>query len=179
MLKKAFFLTLAVAALPFLVALFVKTDYTVEETVVIEQPNVRVFDYVKYLKNQNNYSRWALIDPDMNKTYRGVDGTKGFVSGWQSEHPDVGRGEQEIISLIANTRIDYELRFFAPFEATSPAFMATQAISESQTKVTWGFKGHMDYPMNVMFLFMDIEQTIGDDLHAGLESLKVILEKKS
>jgi hypothetical protein len=39
-----------------------------------------VYDYVKYLKNQNDYSVWAKIDPGMKTEFRGKDGTVGFVS---------------------------------------------------------------------------------------------------
>ena len=51
------------------------------------------------------------MDPDMKKTYRGTDGTVGFVSAWDSEKDDVGKGEQEIIKITDGERIDYELRF--------------------------------------------------------------------
>ena len=70
-----------------------------------------VFDYVKYLKNQDNFSKWASMDPDMQKTYRGTDVTVGFVSAWASDNPDVGVGEQEIKAITAGQRIDFELRF--------------------------------------------------------------------
>jgi hypothetical protein len=55
--------------------------------------------------------------------------------------------------------------------------MITESIDNNTTKVKWGFSGHMDYPMNLMFLFMDFEQIIGDDLQTGLDNLKVIQEK--
>ena len=86
-------------------------------------------------------------------------------------------GEQEIIKITEGKRIDFKLRFFKPFEATEPAFMTTDSISDNQTKVTWGFNGKMNYSMNIMFLFMDFEQMIGDDLQLGLTNLKTELEK--
>ena len=82
----------------------------------------------------------------------------------------------EIINIIPEQRIDFELRFFTPFESTSPAYMTTTLLNPDSTIVTWGFEGHMNYPMNIMFLFMDFEQVIGDDLQIGLDNLKVILE---
>jgi hypothetical protein len=56
--------------------------------------------------------------------------------------------------------------------------MTTESLSANQTLVKWGFTGKMNYPMNLMFLFMDFEKMIGDDLQTGLGNLKVILEKK-
>jgi uncharacterized protein YndB with AHSA1/START domain len=165
-------------AVPLIVALFVKKDYEVEREITINKPKEEVFDYVKFLKNQDNYSKWATMDPEMKKTYRGTDGTVGFVSAWKSDNKDVGKGEQEIMKITEGKRIDFELRFFEPFESTEPAYMTTESVSENQTKVKWGFSGHMDYPMNIMMLFMDFEKMIGDDLDTGLKNLKSVLEAK-
>ena len=56
--------------------------------------------------------------------------------------------------------------------------MITEAVSETQTRVKWGFEGSMAYPMNVMRLFMDMEKMIGDDFSAGLHNLKAKMEKQ-
>ncbi|WP_394130237.1 SRPBCC family protein [Shewanella maritima] len=177
MFKKLLIFFIMLFASPFIVALFVQKDYSVVRSVVIEKPLPEVFAYVKLLKNQNEYSKWAQIDPQMEKSFTGVDGTPGFISAWASEHPDVGVGEQEILSVVDGQRIEYQLRFISPFESTSPAYMQTTAISGQQTQVDWGFSGHMNYPMNIMFLFMDFEAMIGDDLQQGLDNLKVIVEQ--
>ncbi len=177
MIKKILVTIIIIIAIPLVVAMFVKKEYSVEREIVINKPKQEVFDYVKYLKNQDNYSKWATMDPAMKKTYRGTDGTVGFVSAWESENEDVGTGEQEIIKITEGERIDFELRFIKPFEATEPAYMTTEKIAENQTKVKWGFRGHMNYPMNLMMLFMDFEKMIGDDLETGLRKLKTELEK--
>lgn len=177
MIKKLSIVLASIIAIPFFIALFIKSDYAVEQKVTINKPNADVFDYIVQLKNQDSYSKWALIDLNMTKTYQGLDGTVGFISAWDSDNEEVGKGEQEIISITPQQRIDFELRFLSPFESTSPAYMTTTAIEPSKTSVTWGFKGHMKYPMNIMFLFMDFEQVIGEDLKIGLDNLKTILEK--
>ncbi|WP_394391744.1 SRPBCC family protein [Shewanella woodyi] len=177
MLRKILGTIVLLIAIPLIVALFTKQDYEVITSVTIDKPVAEVFDYIKYLKNQDNYSVWAKLDPNMTKSYRGVDASTGFVSAWESLNEEVGVGEQEIISIEQGKRIDYELRFLSPFEAVSPAFMSCESITEKTTKVTWGFKGHMDYPMNLMLVFMDFETMIERDLTQGLESLKEIMEK--
>lgn len=164
-------------ALILLVAAFTAKDYAVEREITINKPKSEVFDYIRFLKNQDYYSKWATMDPAMKKSYRGTDGEVGFVSAWDSENPDVGKGEQEIKKIINGDRIDFELRFIDPFESISPAYMVTESISENETKVKWGFSGHMDYPINLMLLFMDFEKLIGDDLQTGLDKLKIVLEK--
>ncbi|MBI2419065.1 MAG: SRPBCC family protein [Ignavibacteriales bacterium] len=175
--KKILIVIAIIIAVPLIVALFVKKGYTVTREVVINKPNKEVFEFVKYLQNQNKYSKWVLIDPEMKKTFSGTDGTPGFVSAWSSDNKDVGKGEQEIKKVTEGSRIDYEIRFIEPFTSTSPAYMSTSAISENQTKVTWSFTGDVPYPMNLMYLMMDFEKLIGDDLVTGLTNLKILLEK--
>lgn len=178
MLRKILGTIILVIAIPLIVALFTKQDYEIITSVTIDKPVTEVFDYIKYLKNQDDFSVWAKMDPQMIKRYRGTDASVGFVSAWESLNEEVGVGEQEIISIEDGKRIDYELRFISPFEAVSPAFMSCEAITNNSTKVTWGFKGHMDYPMNLMLIFMDFEAMIAKDLNQGLASLKLIMEKQ-
>lgn len=168
-----------IVAILLIVALFVSKTYEVEEAIVINKPKSEVFDYVKHLKNQDNYSVWATLDPDMKKTYHGTDGTEGFISAWESEDDNVGVGEQEIIKIIDGDRIDYELRFIKPFESTQETYMTTKSVNGNQTEVTWGFNGEIKYPMNLMLLFMDFEKLIGDDFQEGLQNLKTLLEKNN
>lgn len=176
-LKKILIIIGILIAIPLVVALFVKKEYSIEEQITINKPKEQVFDYIKHLKNQNDYSKWATMDPEMEKSFRGTDGTVGFVSAWKSDNEDVGSGEQEILKIDEGKRIDFQLRFFEPFESSDQAYMTTESVSANQTKVKWGFDGKMDYPMNLMLLFMDFEGMIGDDLATGLKNLKDKLEK--
>jgi hypothetical protein len=176
-LKIILIVVVTIILIPLVVALFTKKDYLVEQEVVIHKPNEIVFDYIKYLKNQDEYSKWASMDPQMKVYFRGEDGTIGFVSGWESEDKNVGKGEQEITGITEGSRIDYELRFIEPFQSTSLAYMTTEPLAESSTRVMWGFEGRMAYPMNLMLLIMDFEKMISDDLEHGLDNLKTILEQ--
>ena len=164
-------------ALLLILALFLKKEYGVQREITINKPKLEVFDYLKTLKNQDNFSVWAMRDPKMKKEFRGTDGTIGFVSAWDSEVKDVGKGEQEIKKITEGERIDFEIRFFKPFETTDNAYMSTDSISENQTKVTWGFNGKMKYPMNLMLLAMNMDEMLDKDLQSGLNNLKANLEK--
>lgn len=177
-LKKILIIVGIIIAIPLIVALFVKKDYAVEREIEIKKPKTEVFEYIKYLKNQDNYSKWAMMDPAMKKTYTGTDGTVGFISTWESTNEDVGKGEQEILKITEGERIDTKLRFKIPFEAEDDAYMTTTSIDENTTKVTWGFKGAFPYPMNIMGLFMDMDKEVGGDLATGLTNLKAVLEKQ-
>lgn len=175
-LKKILLVVVSLVVLVLITGLFAKKDFAAEKEVVINKPKQEVFNYVKYLKNQDNYSAWAKMDPNMKKEFRGTDGTEGFVSAWEG-NSDVGKGEQKIVKITDGQRIDYELHFIEPFESTSPAYMITEEVSPTQTKVKWGMSGTMSYPFNVMGLFMNMSEAVGKDFQTGLDNLKAILEK--
>ncbi|MFA5330617.1 MAG: SRPBCC family protein [Prolixibacteraceae bacterium] len=168
---------IGIITLVLITGLFVNGKYDVEREVTIDKPKQEVFDYVKLLKNQDNFSVWAQKDPSMKKEFTGQDGTVGCMSSWESTDPDVGAGEQKIIKIDEGNRIDYELHFIEPFESTDYAFLSTVALNDSVTSVKWGFNGKMKYPMNLMMLFMDMEKMLAPDLQNGLNNLKAILEK--
>jgi hypothetical protein len=177
-IKKIILAFLAIIAIVLIAGFFMPKDYAVKREITINQPKDSVFKFVKFLKNQDKYSVWNTMDPNMKKTSSGVDGTVGFIAGWESKNENLGVGEQEIKKITEGERIDMELRFKVTFEATDKAFMTTEAVSASATKVTWGFDGAMPYPMNIMMPFMNMEKMLGDDLQKGLSKLKVVLETK-
>lgn len=177
-IKKIILGLLSIVILALIVALFLPKEYHVEREVTIKKPIDSVFNYVKYLKNQNNFSVWARLDPAMKKTFSGTDGTVGAISGWDSTNKNVGKGEQEIKIIIPNERIEYELRFKTPMESTAKAYITTEEITPTQTQVKWAFDGSSPYPMNLMMVFMNIDQMLGEQLETGLQNLKIILEEQ-
>ncbi|MGZ8558566.1 MAG: SRPBCC family protein [Chitinophagaceae bacterium] len=174
--KKILILAAFIIAIPLIIALFVKKEYSIQREITINKPQQEVFDYVKYLKNQDNYSKWVMTDPAMKKDFRGTDGTEGFVYAWDSKNKNAGKGEQEITKITEGKRLDIEVRFEKPMEGIAATPIETEAVSENETKVKWGMNGKNKYPMNLMNLFMD--NMLGSDLETSLTNLKGILEKK-
>jgi hypothetical protein len=165
-------------ALMLIIALFAKKEYTIEREIIIKKPIKMVFDYIRLLKNQDNFSKWATLDPGMKKEYRGTDGNIGFISAWDSDVKQVGKGEQTIKEILEGKSVDFEIHFMKPFDAKAKARMVTESISDNQTKVKWSFNNGMKYPMNIMLLVMNMEKMLGDDLQTGLKNLKNLLEKE-
>jgi hypothetical protein len=122
---------LAFVVILLVVALFVKKDYSVTRETEISKPKQIVFNYIKFLRNQDNFSKWASMDPNMKKEYRGTDGEAGFVSAWESAFKNVGKGEQEITKITEGERIDFNIHFIKPFEGRAKAFMTTVIKGEN------------------------------------------------
>lgn len=176
-MEKILIVIAVIVAIPLITALFVKKKYTVEQEVVINRPKQEVFNYIKFLKNQSNFSKWAMMDPNMKQEFSGTDGSVGFVSSWSSDKKEVGQGEQTITKITEGERIDFALHFIRPFEGRALAYMTTETVSDNQTRVKWVFSSEMKYPMNLMLLFINMNKLIGNDLSTGLANLKSVLEK--
>ena len=164
----------AIIALVFIAAFFMKKDYTISASTFINRPINDVFNYVKILKNQENYSKWVMADPNAKLNYIGEDGAIGFISQWESELKNVGIGEQEIMYINENDSYQVEIRFKKPFEGVSQAITTTEAISDNQTKVTTTFLTSTPFPMNVMVPF--ISKMLKKDMDGNMVRLKANLE---
>jgi hypothetical protein len=172
--KKIIAVFLALIVLLLVVALFIPKDYTVSVSTTINQPKAVVFDYVKLIKNQEEYSVWVMQDPNVVMKYTGTDGTVGFRAAWNSKDDNVGEGSQQI-SKITDDRIDVDLHFERPMKGDAKAATFVEDVSGNQTKVTNEFYGHSDYPMNLMSLIG--KKFITDAQTQNLANLKKILEE--
>ncbi len=168
--KKILIVLLAIIAIPLIIALFVKKEFTSEREIIIDRPVSQVYDYVKYVQNQDNFGKWQLSDPEAKLVSEGTDGTVGFTYRWDGDK--VGKGSQTITGLVEDEKVETELDF--GFGEPARSYILTEATGPSQTKVTWGIAGRSPYPLNLMGLFFDI----GDDFAEGLQNLKTLLENE-
>ncbi len=169
LLKKILLGLLGVVILLLIIAAFLPKTFKSERSIVINLPQQEVFDYVKYVKNQDNYGKWNLMDPEMQKSYEGTDGTVGFKYSWDGKK--VGKGTQTIVSITEGQEIETSLDF--GFGDPAASHMILEPVSASETKVTWGISGKSPWPMNIMGYVYDM----GDDFEEGLTNLKNLLEK--
>lgn len=174
-MKKVLIVIVAIIAVILVIGLILPREYTVEREIEINCPEQEVFEYVRSLQLQNEWTVWGDLDPNAVYSYTGVDGTVGFISAWQG-NKDVGKGEQEIVNIVEGERIDIALRFFEPFKSEAKVYITTESIAENQTLVKWGMHGKAPFPMNILMLFMNIENSVGKDYDQGLINLKLILE---
>jgi uncharacterized protein YndB with AHSA1/START domain len=165
-----------VIVLVLLIALFTKKEFSLQKQVTINKPKEEVFNYLKMIRNQEDYSVWVMKDPNIKIVYTGTDGTPGFTSSWQSEDKNVGVGEQEIKKIQEGESMEVEIRFKKPFEGTNWSRTDLHTEANGQTKVTNVFYGKSKFPMNIMNLFMD--KMVGEDMQQNLENMKRNIEKQ-
>lgn len=170
------YILLGIVALIIILALVAPRKYEVKRSITINKSLPEVFNYIKHIKNQNNWSPWKQKDPKMKQEFIGTDGELGFISKWEG-NKEVGTGEQEIINIEENKRLDSELRFFKPWKSTSIGFFTVENVGDNETKVVWGFKGINPIPFNIFMLFFNFEKAVGKDFEDGLLQLKQVLEQ--
>ena len=91
-------------ALLLIIALFMKKEHYVNREIIINAPRQKVFDFLKLLKNQDKFNKWAAADKNRKEESKGTDGTVGYIYAW-SGNKSAGQGEKEIKNLIEGERI--------------------------------------------------------------------------
>jgi hypothetical protein len=175
LVRIAVVLAILIAA-PFVVAAFLRRDFVIEREIVIDRPKDEVFAFIRCLKNQDQYSTPLKADPGMKKSFRGTDGTVGFVYAWESDNQDAGVGEQEITQIREGERVDSEIRMKKPFQSSDPAYTTTETVPGNKTRVRSVYLGKMNYPSNL--LCSVVCDKVGQVMQESLKNLKDVLEKQ-
>ena len=156
-------------------AFFMKREHYVNCEIIINAPRQKVFDFLKLIKNQDQFNKWATTDKENRKEeFKGTDGTVGFIYAW-SGNKDAGEGEKEIKNLIEGKRIETEIRFVRPMRVSASVTFVMESLPDNQTKVNMINTGTLKYPLNIMIPM--VEKNFPKDMDASLSTLKNILEK--
>lgn len=156
-----------------IIALFMRRKHYVTRDIMISVPRQKVFDYIKLLKNQDEFNIAAMEDSGRKKECIGTDGTVGYIYAWAG-NKNAGKGEKEIKNIIEGKRIETEIRFVRPMPAIASIIMETESFSHNHTKVYWSNAGKLKYPLNIMIPM--VEKSVAKGMDTSLLNLKNILE---
>ncbi|HEX2627545.1 MAG TPA: polyketide cyclase, partial [Chitinophagaceae bacterium] len=79
-----------------IIGFFMKKTHYVNREIIINAPVQIVFEFLRLLKNQDQFNKWATADKKNRKEeYKGTDGTVGFIYSWSGDK-SAGLGEKEI-----------------------------------------------------------------------------------
>lgn len=168
-LKTILIVIVVIIAIPLILGLFAPKHFYSERSIIIDRPKDEVFNYIRFVRNQDNFGVWQLSDPNLKFVEEGTDGTEGYKYTWDGEK--TGQGSQTIILVAPTDSVVNELDF--GFGDPVQSFFKVYAIDSTSTEVIWGLRGTSPYPLNVMNLFFDV----GKDFEQGLANLKNVLEK--
>ncbi|MFT3826605.1 MAG: SRPBCC family protein [Chitinophagaceae bacterium] len=175
---KVIVVLIAIISVLMVIAMFSKKSYTLIRSITINSSKQNVYAFVRYNRNQPSYSKWLSFDPDTKIELKGAeDGTPGAILAFNSKNHKTGTGEWEIKNIVPGERVDFELRFQAPFAFTANGYFATTETAGNQTTLQWVYNSGMKWPQNVMLLFMNMDKVVGTDIEASLMNIKKHLEK--
>ncbi|MEM0992900.1 MAG: SRPBCC family protein, partial [Bacteroidota bacterium] len=149
-------------------------EMKVDRSIVIDAAPEKVYPYISTFEQTNRWQPWMQLDPNMETGIEGTDGTEG-VKYWWRGNDEVGSGEQVVKNMVANEKVEVDLRFIEPWESEALAVTSLKAV-EGGTQVNWGFSSPMPFPVNIMALFMT--GSLEKDYDKGLSNLKALVEEE-
>ncbi len=174
-LKKIVLALILVIAIALIAAAFVSKEIIYEKSIAVNAPIEIAWENVNSLEDLDKWSPWNDIDPNMEKDMTGTDGEIGATASWDSTVEDVGKGSQTIAKIEAPTLFETDLKFYTPYESEAKGYVKLTKENEG-TNITWGFYSEVPYPFNLMMLFNDMEESMGDTWSNGLSKLKKLCE---
>jgi Transcriptional regulator, effector-binding domain/component len=174
-LKILFSLILLAAIGLVAIGLLGSKNFHIERSIVINASPSAIYPHMANFSKRSAWSPWEKKDPNIKKSMDGSDGQIGTTSKWDSDHPEVGSGQETFTAMKVNERVDSHLEFFKPFESEADAFVFMDE-AEKGTKVTWGFKGDVGFVERIVFFFNPLDAAMQKEFDSGLASLKEIVE---
>lgn len=138
-------------------------------------PSSAVFTQLNNFHNWANWSPWERLDPALHRNYNGPETGVGAKYSWAG-NKKVGEGNMEITHSDPNRRVQVDLNFLKPFQASNIAeFTITPASAGSHLR--WEMRGNRPFMMRVMGFAFNMDKMIGGDFEKGLANMKAVVKK--
>lgn len=142
-----------------------KTDYDINQSMVINASPAQVSDYVSDLKTWSTWGPWNKADTTIVTTYGDVSKGEGANMSWTSKD---GPGELTIASYEPGNSITTKMDF-----GGSPADGYWKFEGEGEgTNVTWGMKGKKNLMFKVISMFMGFDEFMANMQMKGLNGIQ-------
>ncbi len=109
--------------------------------------------------------------------YKGEDGKINALLYWKG-HKRFYEGTQSITKIQQGKIIETKFSIVKPFRMILLEYKGLKEIDEHKTKMVWGVKGYLAFPLSVLALIQPVDRAYGKDLELGLEKLKTTLEAR-
>jgi hypothetical protein len=177
MWKKVAIGVIAVVAIFVVVVATRPSEFRIQRSLQMNAPREVVFGLINDFHAWRDWSPWEKLDPGMKKEFSGSEAGTGAVYSWEG-NDQVGSGRMTIVKSEPAEKVDIQLEFLKPWEATNQTHF-TVAPAGSQAEVTWEMVGQNDFAGKAMGLFMDMDALVGADFEKGLASMKQLAEAKA
>ncbi len=153
-------------------------EFEINRTVVINRPKDEVFNVVRQLRKEHLWFPWFKKDFNGILKYSGEDGKMDALLYWKG-HKTFYEGTQKITKVNQGKIIETKILVVKPLRMVLIEYKGLKEIDENKTKIVWGIKGGLAFPLSVMALIYPVDKAYGEKLEEGLKNLKVIMETKN
>jgi len=154
-----------------LAAFFLPSKIYVERDKEIEANPQIVFNQINDLHNWMKWSKWNMMDPNMEIKYSSNGVGEGAGYQWQSENKNVGKGNLWIRESVKYDSIVVEMDFGKGNLARS-RYLLTE--NQNGTHINWNFSSDAAYNPFARWMGLFMDKFIGSDFEEGLENLNVV-----
>jgi uncharacterized protein YndB with AHSA1/START domain len=155
---------------------FQPDDYRLTRSTTIMAPAATIFPRVNDLRQWEDWSPWAKLDPNAKISFEGPPAGRSAMFHW-SGNDKVGAGTMTITDSKPNERIATRTDFIKPFEGSSDAEFIFSGTGD-RTNVIWTMTGRHTFISKAICLVMSMERTVGPEFEKGLAALKEESERK-
>lgn len=149
-------------------------DFRYEKSAAMNATPAAIHAVVNDLRQWNNWSPWAKLDPNCKNTIEGSGIGVGSKFSWDGDKK-VGAGEMTVLESRSDELVRMRLEFFRPFKGVNTVDFAFKP-QDDQTLVTWAMYGPNTLPGKIMSLFINCEKMMDKSFAEGLANLKSIVE---
>lgn len=146
----------------------------VERQITVAAPPARAFEVLNGFREFNKWSPWHERDPNTKYRYEGPEFGPGAKLAWESKHPQVGKGSQQIVTNEPDKRITVLLNFGAMGTAGASYTIVPEGAG---SRITWAFDSEFGWDLFGRYMGLMMDRWIGPDYEKGLANLKKLLEQ--
>jgi len=172
-LKRLLFVFFGLVLILVGVGLVLPNQAQVERSIVIQRPATHVFEVLSGFSRFNAWSPWAERDPKTVYRFQGPASGVGARMSWESTHPDVGAGTQEILAAIPSSNIKLRLQFGQTKAESSYDIQD----APGGVQVTWTMVSHFGWDLAGRYFGLFFDRLVGADFERGLGRLKALVEQ--
>jgi len=168
---------LGLAVVGYLVfAFFAPSSYYIERSKKIGASPEIIYEQLASFENWENWSPWQEKDISRINTYQGESGKVGAKAFWKGDSKISGSGNMEMIQLIQNSTVSYELNFDGREMNFRGGFEIIRG--EFTSEVIWHDGADIPFLFRPIAVLSDLESQIIPSLERGLERLDSVAESK-
>lgn len=152
---------------------FQPAEYSVSRSAFFTAAPDTVFEQINNLNKWEKWSPWAAMDPEQKVTFEGPLAGVGATMSWEGK--ETGVGTMKITTSVPHERIEMQLDFKKPMEATSQSVFVFEPEGGG-TKVTWTTSGVNNFFGKAFAVIMNMDKCLGDQFVEGFDNIRKIVE---